>query len=188
MQAYKDQASLVRVAQAQVEACEDELTARATEMDALQVNALCTQYTSHISPERIQLALNGTASCLNNILYGMSSNAVDFQSLQARLAEAEDGRRSAEAAAAAAREEGRQATAALQAEAQAAQAGAKREADAEIAAAHAEGAGAAARARQEAESAIAEVRAGADATVARARQEADSSSALIRWVLISSSP
>lgn len=38
LQAYEDQVSLVRVAQAQVEACEDELNSRAAELDALQVN------------------------------------------------------------------------------------------------------------------------------------------------------
>ena len=37
MQAYEDQVSLVRVAQNQVEACEDELASRGAEIDALQV-------------------------------------------------------------------------------------------------------------------------------------------------------
>ena len=37
MQAYEDQVSLVRVAQNQVEACEDELASRGAEVDALQV-------------------------------------------------------------------------------------------------------------------------------------------------------
>ena len=40
-QAYEDQASLVRVAQAQVEACEDELASRAAELEALQVGCSC---------------------------------------------------------------------------------------------------------------------------------------------------
>ena len=37
MQAYEDQVSLVRVAQNQVEACEDELASRGAEIEALQV-------------------------------------------------------------------------------------------------------------------------------------------------------
>ena len=37
MQAYEDQVSLVRVAQNQVEACEDELASRGAEIDALRV-------------------------------------------------------------------------------------------------------------------------------------------------------
>ena len=40
-QAYEDQASLVRVAQAQVEACEDELASQAAELEALQVGCSC---------------------------------------------------------------------------------------------------------------------------------------------------
>ena len=43
-QAYEDQVSLVRVAQNQVEACEDELASRGAEIDALQVG------TSQICP------------------------------------------------------------------------------------------------------------------------------------------
>lgn len=100
---------------------------------------------------------------------------------QARLAEAEDGRSSAEAQAAALREQCKQSIATIQAEAQSAAAKAKMEADAEIGAAHAEGAVAAAKARKEAESAIAEVRASADAAMARGNQEADSSAALMRY-------
>ncbi len=38
-QAYEDQVALVRMAQSQVEACEDELAARNAEIDALQVRA-----------------------------------------------------------------------------------------------------------------------------------------------------
>ena len=38
MQAYEDQVSLVRVAQNQVEACEDELATQGAEIDALQVS------------------------------------------------------------------------------------------------------------------------------------------------------
>jgi hypothetical protein len=36
-QAYEDQVALVRMAQSQVEACEDELAARNAEIEALQV-------------------------------------------------------------------------------------------------------------------------------------------------------
>ncbi len=42
LQAYEDQVSLVRVAQAQVEACEDELNSRVAELDALQVSHIAS--------------------------------------------------------------------------------------------------------------------------------------------------
>ena len=100
-----------------------------------------------------------------------------------RLAETDDARQAAQSQVAAAREESRQAIAALQGEALAAQVRARKEADAEIGAAHAEGIAAASRARAEAESAIAEVRATAASALARTRQEADSSAALMRWAL-----
>ena len=71
-----------------------------------------------------------------------------------RISEIEDARQTVQSQAAAAREESRQAIAALQGEVLAAQSKARREADSEIGAAHAEGAAAASRARAEAESAI----------------------------------
>ena len=180
LQAYEDQVSLVRVAQAQVEACEDELNSRAAELDSLQVTRIA-------SPGSL-MGITAEYGCLSPALLpvqGVLETCTPVQrcdfAVQARLAEVEDARSAAEAQTAAVREECRQGIAVVQAEAQAAAARARKEADAEIGAAHAEGAAAAVRARQEADSAIAEVRAGAEAAAARAKQEADSSAALIRW-------
>ena len=159
----------MRVAQAQVEACEDELSSRAAELDELQVTQLCTLAgcvkveSHHFLPTETRRRTHLRHSCV-----------------QARLAEAEDALSAAKAQTAAVHEESRQSLAAVQAEAQAAAARARKVADAEIGAARAEGAAAAGRARQEADSAVAEVRAGAEGAAARAKQEADSSAALIR--------
>jgi hypothetical protein len=131
--------------------------------------------TNHAISRAVMKAAGMSESALN-----LGSKRAEVVGLQVRLAEAEEGRTAAELQAAAAREDARQAIAAVHAEVQAAAARTRKEGDAEIGAAHAEGAAAGARARKEAESAIAEVRAGADAAVARARQEAESSAALLR--------
>ena len=184
MQAYEDQVSLVRIAQAQVEACEDELNSRAAELDALQVTTTHVQRFQDILAWWFLLLTKWAANVGVSEFLGFVSCRMICKydnAVQAGLAEAEAGRSEAVAQTAAVREQCKQSLAAVQAEAQAAAARARKEADAEIGAAHAEGAAAAVRARQEADSAIADVRAGAEAAAARAKQEADSSTALIRW-------
>ena len=129
---------------------------------------------------RGRLAWQGLSTAEVWLMTGVDQTPAYGVAMQARLAEAEDARSSAEARTAVVREECRQSLATVQAEAQAAAARARKEADAEIGAAHAEGADAAARARREADSAIADVRTGAEAAAARMKQEAESSAALAR--------
>ncbi|BDA48736.1 hypothetical protein COCOBI_12-4180 [Coccomyxa sp. Obi] len=161
-QAYEDQVALVRMAQSQVEACEDELAARTAEIEALQ--------------ERI--------AELEDAREGAEAKAASAAEEGRRaLAEA---RAEAEAAAARAKLEAQSEAGAARAEATIACARARQECEEAIAAVRAAADSQVARAAEDAQAAIARGRQEAEAAVsaaqaecARARQDSEAQAAAV---------